>query len=191
MPPGADVIRDFIAQLPDDVTLSFDPNIRSALIGTHHDALTRFEGIAGRAAIVKLSDSDAQWLYPDWDLAKVIDHLLFLGIPLVAVTTGAGGSIVASPSAIVRTNAPVVTVRDTIGAGDTFMAALIHTAQQDVNLVRGGDEDALTRAAAYCNTAAALTVQRSGADLPTRHDVDRATAAHFANPTAAPHSAQG
>ncbi|MDT3318101.1 PfkB family carbohydrate kinase [Microbacterium sp. KSW4-11] len=183
MPPSAGLIQGFTAQLPDDVVLSFDPNIRSALIGAHHDALTRFEGIARKATIVKLSDSDAQWLYPDWDLGQVVDHLLFLDIPLVAVTSGAGGSIVASPRAIVRMDTPVVTVRDTIGAGDTFMAALIHTAQQSTDLVRGADEAGLTRAAAYCNTAAALTVQRPGADLPTRDEVDRALATRFANAT--------
>jgi fructokinase len=171
MPPGADAIADFLAHLPGSVIVSVDPNIRSALIGDHRTALARFEQIARRATIIKLSDADARWLYPGWDIDTMLDHLLGLDTPLVAVTTGAGGSIVASPHARTVTAAPAVPVKDTIGAGDTFMAALLSATVEDADLLRGADEAALTRAAMYGNTAAALTVQRSGADLPTAEQI--------------------
>jgi len=175
--PGAEVIAHFLPRLPGDVIVSFDPNIRSALIGAHRDALARFEDIGRRATIIKLSDADAQWLYPGWDIDTVVDHLLALDTPLVAVTMGSGGSIVASRHARTATPAPTVPVTDTIGAGDTFMAALLNATVQDADLLRGANEAALTRAATYANTAAALTVQRSGADLPTAEEINQAISA--------------
>ena len=56
-----------------------------------------------------------------------------------------------------------VTVADTIGAGDSFMAALI------AELITDRPVDAAARTAV---AAAAITVSRAGAQLPTRAELD-------------------
>ena len=106
--------------------VSFDPNIRPSIIGSREEVLPRFEGLARRVDVLKLSDVDADWLYPDLTEVAQIDRLLGLGPDLVAMTRGGDGAILATASARVTVASAQVDVVDTIGAGDTFMVSLIH-----------------------------------------------------------------
>jgi fructokinase len=94
----------------------------------------------------------------------VIDRLIKLGVKLMAVTMGANGSVIATTSSVV--NIPIARgkVIDTIGAGDSYMAALIqclfyadpgHPAPDEIEWI--GRRSA---------GAAAITVSRPGADPP-------------------------
>ena len=155
--PGADSVERFLEGYGGRV--SYDPNIREALMPA--DALHRFERIARLTTVLKLSDEDARWLYPDAD--DVIAVLLALGPSVVALTRGAGGATIASATERVDVPAARVEVKDTIGAGDSFMAALI------ASLL---DEKPLDAAAATAIAAAAITVSRAGAQPPTRAELD-------------------
>ena len=144
--------------------VTFDPNIRPALIGDRADAVARFEDIARRASVVKLSDEDAQWLHPGVPVDAVLDMLLGWGARLAVITRGAEGVVIATPSHRLPTDAVPVRVVDTIGAGDTVMASMIGS------LVRHGaggfSEQRLRTIAEDARAAAAVTVSRAGADLP-------------------------
>ena len=83
--PGADAVAQLLAAHPATV-VTFDPNIRPALVGSPAAARARFEGIARRAAVVKLSDEDADFLFPETDLPDVLGAILALGPRLVAIT---------------------------------------------------------------------------------------------------------
>jgi fructokinase len=154
--PGADAIEGYLRSFAGRV--SYDPNIRPALMPA--DARERFERIASLAEVLKLSDEDAAWLYPDD--ADPLDRLLALGPAVVAVTRGAQGVTVATPEQRYDLPAVPVTVRDTIGAGDAFMAALI------AELIADRPVDAAARTAL---AAAALTCERAGAQPPTRAEL--------------------
>lgn len=160
--PGASELDRVLDALHAPV-ISVDPNIRPALLPDRGEALRRFEALAARAALVKMSDEDAAWLYPDLSLHEALARTRSLGPRLVVGTRGADGAILLGPSASAEVDGVTTTVADTIGAGDTFMASLI-----DDYLVASDELDAAllrslgTRAA----TAAALTVSRPGADLP-------------------------
>lgn len=154
--PGADNVERYLATCD---KVSFDPNIRQSLMPV--DALERFERIARLTTVLKLSDEDAAWLYPGTH--DVIDTLLALGPSVVAVTRGAHGATIASPSERFEIAPVPVTVADTIGAGDSFMAALI------AELITDRPVDAAARTAV---AAAAITVSRAGAQLPTRAELD-------------------
>jgi fructokinase len=154
--PGADAVERYLASVAGRV--SYDPNIRQALMPA--DALERFERIARLTDVLKLSDEDAAWLYPDAD--DVIGLLLGLGPSVVAMTRGAAGATIASADGRVDVPAVPVVVKDTIGAGDSFMAALIAELIADTPL------DA---AAATAIAAAAITVSRAGAQPPTRAEL--------------------
>jgi fructokinase len=158
-------------------TIVLDPNIRPKVFGDPGAYRSRFERLAHRAEVVKLSDDDAAWIYPGLDVDAVIDRLLSLGPRLVALTLGSTGAITASEIARARTPALQVDVLDTVGAGDSFGAALtaVLSEQQALgpNASRPLDEQLLQHAATYAITAAAITCTRTGAVPPSRAEVDR------------------
>ncbi|GAA1324527.1 carbohydrate kinase [Leucobacter albus] len=157
------------------VPVSFDPNIRPALIGARADVRARFERIARVSTVVKLSDEDARWLFPGETLEATIARVSALGPALVAVTRGGDGALLASRAETVPVEPPAVNVVDTIGAGDSFMAALVAeslarygmSATELAGLGAGG----LTALGEVCVAAAAITVGRRGAELPTRAEL--------------------
>lgn len=168
--PGGGRVRDLLrTTTAADVT--FDPNIRPALLPSREIALTMFEATARMSTVVKLSDEDAAWLYPGASPDQVLDTVLGLGPRLVAITLGADGAVIVNSSHRVWIGAPTVSVVDTIGAGDTFMASLIHSVLEggSADLTRADLERVLRDAVA----AAAITVTRSGADLPWAHELGR------------------
>jgi fructokinase len=165
MEPGADRIRDLALRARQEgAMVSFDPNIRPALLEDHANALARFEEIASVSTLVKLSDEDARWLYPTLEVSDVIDRLTEFGVKLMAVTLGANGSVIATPS--IAMNIPIARgkVTDAIGAGDSYMAALIQCvfhADLDHPV-----PDEIEWIGHRCAAAAAITVSRPGADPP-------------------------
>lgn len=167
--PGADEVvalaREAAAR---GQRVTFDPNIRPALLGGV-DARRRVEELAKIASAVKLSDEDAAHLYPGLATDAVVDRLLSLGPQIVAVTEGGAGALIAGADGRVRVAAPAVDVVDTVGAGDTFMATLVAslTALDDWTLNDAELETLLIR----CVDAAAVTVGRKGADLPWRAEL--------------------
>ncbi|MFG6477309.1 carbohydrate kinase [Microbacterium sp. P06] len=161
--PGAESVREALrASRAAEVT--FDPNIRPALVGAHAPAFRAFEHTARLATVVKLSDEDAAWLYPGASLDAVVDAILALGPRLVAITLGSAGAIVATAMQRLTVPGERVAVVDTIGAGDTFMASLIFSVARLGSA--GLSAPALERIGRDAVHAAALTVSRAGADLP-------------------------
>lgn len=61
------------------------------------------------------------------DVDSVVERVLSLGPELVALTQGSGGAVLQAGTHRVHVPGVQVTVADTIGAGDTFMAALIRS----------------------------------------------------------------
>lgn len=174
LPPGADTLTAFVDELRGQARVTFDPNIRPALVGSHASAVARVEHLASRSHVVKLSDEDAGWLWPAASSDEVIDHLLECGATLVALTLGGAGAAAATRDHRIQIAAPTVSVVDTVGAGDTFMAALIHRLVTHPDLLDRTSESELIRAVHFAATAASITVQRAGADLPTAKDVHAA-----------------
>jgi len=161
--PGDEVVLEQIDRLAPEI-VTFDPNIRPALVGDPDRARARFEEFARRSTVLKLSDEDADFLYPGVDEAGVLDVISGLGPRLVALTRGARGAVLAAEGQIVEVPGRRVAVADTIGAGDTFMASLI----ADYPPLHGADltEQHLRTLALRAVDAAAITVGRPGADLP-------------------------
>ncbi|WP_427174719.1 carbohydrate kinase family protein [Arthrobacter sp. 92] len=167
--PGADAVKALLQQCRHECMITYDPNIRPALLGSHAEAISIFEALVHLTDVVKLSDEDAQWLYPRKDLADTAAHLLGLGAGLAVITQGSQGSLLATTAT--QLNIPSVTsgVADTIGAGDSYMAALILGL-----LTRGTDGLApavLEQLGRTASMAAAITVRRPGANPPTLQEL--------------------
>lgn len=189
MQPGAATVSAFVDSLPDSILLFFDPNIRAALIGNRQHARPVFERLASRSTAVKLSDEDAEWLYPGISANAVIDSLLSHGAGVVVVTRGASGALLATSSSRVAVDAVSSAVVDTVGAGDCFMSSLIDRLLEVTVADLGTDQlVAIGREAAH---AAAITVSRQGSQPPSREELDRALTAAGAQSLRADASKRG
>ncbi len=109
-------------------------------MGSPEEARPRVERLVALADVVKASDEDIAWLYPDAAVADVQARWLALGPALVVVTRGAEGADALVARGSVHVAAPTTEVADTIGAGDSFMAGLL-AALSDLKLL-GGDRSA-------------------------------------------------
>ncbi len=107
-------------------TISFDPNCRPNLVTDKAAYVARMSQFAERAHIVRLSEADFEFLYGDNDHARAAEALLARGPRLFIVTCGARGARAWHRLAgAVQVDAPRVELVDTIGAGDSFQAALL------------------------------------------------------------------
>jgi fructokinase len=156
------------------VSVSLDPNVRPNVIGGVEHARVRTEELVRLADVVKASDEDLAVLYPDLDHASAARRWLELGPSLVVVTRGPKGALGLGAAAVVEVSTPPVELVDTVGAGDTFMGALLH-ALDGRELLGGAAAGRLAAASAETLTdvlttaavAAALNCAREGADPPT------------------------
>ncbi|MDA8292112.1 MAG: carbohydrate kinase [Actinomycetota bacterium] len=174
--PGRDAILEWLRHERRGRAVSFDPNVRPALVGTREDALRSVESSVGTADLVKASDEDVAWLYPGVGVQDVVDRWLDLGTSAVVVTAGSAGSEAFVRGARVARAARRVEVVDTVGAGDSFAAGLLRflTREGLVGELRAGSlgSDALAASLDYAGAVAALTCTRAGADPPREDEVE-------------------
>lgn len=181
--PGATLVRKAVERAHGHALISYDPNCRPTIIPDSSDARARAEAIVASADIVKASDEDLLWLYPNRSIEDSARAWLQAGAHLVIVTRGPLGPWAVSRGTGregVDTAAARVDVVDTVGAGDSFMAALISTltdrgltgadARRDLDAL---DKDEVRQILRYAAAAAGVTVSRSGADLPTKDDLPK------------------
>lgn len=90
--PGAAAVKVLLEQSHRQCMVTYDPNIRQALLGSHAEARSTFEELVPLTDVVKLSDHDAHWLYPELQLEDAAARLLGLGTELAVVTRGSEGS---------------------------------------------------------------------------------------------------
>ncbi|MFT4029401.1 MAG: carbohydrate kinase [Protaetiibacter sp.] len=166
--PGAEAVQAALVTARSTSIVSFDPNIRPSLIADATRVHRTVDDLVALSTIVKLSDEDANWLYPGVHPRDVCVGLIESGAALAAVTLGESGAIVATRYGVDRIPAPKVHVVDTVGAGDTFMAALLFRVAADGLEAVIGDPVAAVR---FAVEAAAITIGRVGADLPWAADL--------------------
>jgi fructokinase len=156
-------------------TITFDPNVRPALISDDETARRRIERLIERADVVKVSDEDLRWLDPRRTPEQLAKTWLSMGPSIIAVTMGGDGAFAVCGAGMVRIPAPPVQVIDTVGAGDAFMTGLLDAlwsldllgAQRRRDLARI-TTDALEDVLSTATLVSALTVAKAGADLPDR-----------------------
>jgi fructokinase len=158
------------------VTIAFDPNCRPNLVRDKRRYVEQMEAFAARADIVRMSDVDFEFLYGGGNHAGKAKSFLDAGASLVVVTRGTRGAQAwHSQAGAVDVEAPVVDVVDTIGAGDSFQAALLFALRAigrigKVPLAQATPEE-VGRALSFAAACAAFTCGRAGADPPHRSDV--------------------
>ena len=159
-------------------TVSYDPNCRPGISPDAAAARRQAELFVAASDVVKASDEDLRWLYPDRTPEETLEAWLALGPAVVALTRGAAGPVILSRNGRVEMAAEPITVADTVGAGDSFMAGLLSGLAQLGALGAGGrtrlnrlTRDELHALAAYANRAAAITCSRQGANPPRKDEL--------------------
>jgi fructokinase len=153
-----------------DRLVSFDPNVRPSLVRNRDGYLARIERMVAMSDIVKMSREDMEWLAPDRSFEAVAADWLERGARVVILTDGADGARAIARRRSVFVKSVSVTVADTIGAGDTFSAAILARLSTrgllDKRAVAALSEDDLADLLTYAAQAAAVTASRPGADPP-------------------------
>jgi fructokinase len=176
--PGTERIHAAAARLRHDgeVLLSYDPNIRPALLGQPARARPLVEKFVRLAHVVKASREDMDWLYPGASLEQVSVRWLDLGPRLVVITDGPRGAhLFQAGAAPVHLPGREVHVVDTIGAGDAFTAGLlgglVRRGLHSPELLNRAADPKLAEAVDEAILISALTCERAGADPPFAADL--------------------
>ncbi|MBR0853061.1 carbohydrate kinase family protein [Bradyrhizobium liaoningense] len=168
---GAAETTALIADARTSSTISFDPNCRPNLVKDKPAYLARMAGFAASADLIKMSDVDFAFLYGEEPYQQRASALLEQGASLVVITRGNNGATAWHAGAgQIEVAAPEVEVADTIGAGDSFQAALLFALRKQGRIARQQlkdvSADELRRALSFAANCAGLTCTRPGADPP-------------------------
>ena len=152
------------------VACTLDPNVRPAFVTDPATYRSRLEGMMKVASLVKLSDEDLGWLYPDADPeTKAAELAAGSQAQLFVLTKGSqGASLITRSHRVEVEAAPVSALKDTVGAGDTFMAALIYQFLQSPDF---GSEAAIRDVGRFAAKAAAINCERVGCNPPSLDEI--------------------
>ncbi|GGV62571.1 MULTISPECIES: carbohydrate kinase family protein [Streptomyces] len=169
--PGASAYEELMRRAAaQGLFTALDPNIRPGLIPDADAYRARFRGWLPSVTLLKLSEEDARWL------GGTPAEWLAAGPSAVVITHG-GDGLTAYTRSGAEHSVPgeKVDVVDTIGAGDTVNAALLHgLAAQDAlspGALAALDADGWQRLLRFAARAAAVTCSRAGAQPPYAAEV--------------------
>ncbi|MER6144514.1 carbohydrate kinase [Streptomyces sparsogenes] len=153
------------------VFTALDPNIRAGLIPDADAYRARFHGWLPHVGLLKLSEEDAAWLAGSQDPAEAAREWLAAGPAAVVLTHGGDGvSVLTRDGGGCSVPGVRVDVVDTIGAGDTVNAALLHRLAGhqalSADAVAKLDDAAWQDVLGFAARAAAVTCSRAGAEPP-------------------------
>lgn len=166
--PGATKLFNWAKQVKAPIV--FDPNVRSSVVGDRSHYQELVQKWATISAVMKLSEDDLAWLYPEMDFRRAAENFITEQTQLVVVTKGANGIDGFTQDGEVSVPGVVVDVVDTVGAGDTVGAIIVEGIVKYglESLVGTTLENVLQRAA----EAAAITCSRAGANPPYLQELD-------------------
>ncbi|WP_199424842.1 carbohydrate kinase family protein [Actinotalea solisilvae] len=177
--PGGPDVANILAAHRDSATLTYDPNLRPSLMPPPEVTRPVVEALVALADVVKVSDEDLTWLEPGTHPLEVARRWAASGPAVVVVTRGGEGATALTAAYELDVAAPRVTVADTVGAGDSFMAGLVDglwsaglLGADRRTALREADEVTLRSVLARCAEIAAITVSRAGANPPTAAELE-------------------
>jgi len=176
MPPGGVVLEAMLERERSQRVVSIDPNVRASICPDPRLYRESVERWLGLAHIVKASVDDVNWLYPDRSYADVLADWSTRGPSLVVFTRSADGAFARLASGLeVGVSGIEVDVVDTIGAGDTFTAGLLHALDEagllNVSALAHLTGEQTEEALRFAVLASAVACTRAGSDPPYLTDL--------------------
>ena len=171
---SATQLETIVAAAKDRMLVSFDPNIR---LGFEPD-VTRWqlavENLRRQAHLIKASEDDLLQLYGNQvSVESIAEKWLDHGCFLVAITRGAkGATLFSRKHGKIEIEPVFVVVADTVGAGDSFQAAMLawlaeHRRTKPLGLSQLGASE-LYELGRFATRASALTCAQRGPEFPYR-----------------------
>ena len=174
--PTASALMKLVRQESGRRFISYDPNIRTAIEPDIDIWRAKVAELVPFAGLVKASEEDLEQLYPGRAAEAVLADWVGAGAEMAVVTRGENGAVALTGGGVAATVAGQrIVVADTVGAGDTFQAALLAALKERGQLSRAAlkqaDQASVEALLRFAVGAAAVTYSRRGADLPRRADL--------------------
>ncbi|MDN0197418.1 carbohydrate kinase [Streptomyces sp. S.PNR 29] len=173
--PGAAVVEEFLAAAASRATISIDPNVRPLLVRPEVYR-ARLEHWCGLADVLRLSEDDLALLLPGTPPERACDIWHAAGARLVVITRGADGAVASLDGERVHVPAVATQVVDTVGAGDSFTAGMLHhlgaRGLLGGRLTELGPDD-VAQACRFAARVAALTCSVAGPNPPWQSQLAR------------------
>jgi fructokinase len=173
--PVASTLRALIDRERGRSLIAYDPNVRLNVEPDPRRWNEVLDWMVPRTHLLKISEEDLALLRPGAAMADIAAQWLAAGVALVVVTRGADGASAWTAHGHVEVPSVPTTLVDTVGAGDSFQAALLASLAEQQALspraLRAIDATVLATALRTAAQAAAITCSRRGADLPRRTDL--------------------
>ena len=173
--PTASTLRALVEREHIRTPISYDPNVRLNVepeVSRWRDML---RWMLPRTHLLKISLEDLALLQPGTGVEPFAAEALAQGVKLVVVTLGGEGAHAFSGPAAARVPAVPVSVVDTVGAGDSFHAALVTWLLERKLLLPEAlghlSSTQLHEALRFAVQAAAITCSRRGANPPRRGEL--------------------
>jgi fructokinase len=167
--PAADVLLEWAKRVAKVAPVVFDPNVRSSVQPDrpkYQEAIAKWAAIS---AVIKVSEDDLSWLYPEQDQIAIAEEWIKGGSTLVIITKGSYGIIGVTKDDVVSVPGVKIEVVDTVGAGDTVGAIVVEAiVERGLEVITG---DVLREVLVRATKAAAITCSRAGANPPTRDEI--------------------
>lgn len=184
--PGRETVQRLLrVRRPGAVTV-YDLNLRSSVRAIVREWRQSVCSTVRQSDVVKASDEDLKALWPRATWQQAATRLLAMGPSAAVITLGGSGALWVDHGRSLRMPAPRVAVHDTVGAGDSFGAALLHglCGAGDANATTSfdGAELAFDAVAALLRRSVisgAVAVTRRGADPPSADELAHASSRHL------------
>ena len=170
--PGATALFDWAVRVGEFAPIIFDPNIRPSVMDDRATYASNVEKWVSIASIVKVSDDDLKWLYPNETLDEVAHRWIEQGVSCVVVTRGVHGLIGFTEHGMEEVDGAKITVVDSVGAGDTVGAIIVEGVI--AHSVAGLEGQVLNEVLHKAAIAAGITCSRAGAQPPYKHELTKA-----------------
>jgi fructokinase len=174
--PNGSEIENFITKESSKKIVFYDPNVRPNFIEDRSLFIQRFEKILSQSDIIKISEEDLEWLYPDGSFEEIYKQWLELGLSIIVLTRGSEGAIIKTKNCEATSRGEKVEVVDTIGAGDIFNGALLFSLSNHKSFSKKDliniDKESLEKSLKFANKIAAISVGRIGANPPFFNELD-------------------
>ncbi len=173
--PIASTLRKLVESRHERHLVAYDPNVRLNVEPSLDRWRETVAWMARRTHVLKVSEEDIGLLFPGRDLDGLATDWLADGVALVVVTRGGEGAVAWTSKCRVARPGKKVEVVDTVGAGDSFHAALLTWLAERNSLAPAAPAtlNAIQLASLldFASHAAAITCSRRGAQLPRRAEL--------------------
>lgn len=173
--PVASAQRALVDRMHRRCLVAYDPNVRANVepaLGRWRDTI---EWMSQRTHLLKVSDEDLGLLYPGVPHAELAARWRAAGVAVVVVTHGGEGARAYLGDGELGVPPVPTQVVDTVGAGDTFQAAMLAALAErealDPQALRVLPAAFWAEVLGFAARAAAITCGRRGADLPRRDEL--------------------